>query len=98
MTIYCFFISLFALCFGALYIGGVWNPGKKLVGLNYVVVNDDKGCYTSLCEKIGLNNTRNVGNYYARLDGTGGRFTVVVNIIYIYILNSILYTYIFILY
>jgi uncharacterized phage infection (PIP) family protein YhgE len=77
MTIYCFFISLFALCFGALYIGGVWNPGKKLVGLNYVVVNDDKGCYTSLCEKIGLNNTRNVGNYYARLDGTGGRFTVV---------------------
>ncbi|ORX65369.1 hypothetical protein BCR32DRAFT_297749 [Anaeromyces robustus] len=74
---YIIIISLFAFIFGFLYIGGLWNPGKKLLGMKYIVVNSDKGCYSNTCARVGFNETMNIGNFYSRLDGTGGRFTVV---------------------
>ncbi|ORX41877.1 hypothetical protein BCR36DRAFT_416472 [Piromyces finnis] len=77
MFIYMIIISLFAFVFGFLYIGGLWNPGKKLLGVNYVIINNDKGCYTNACAKMGLDKSLNLGNYYHKLDGTGGRFTVI---------------------
>jgi len=78
LFLYLIFISLFAFIFGFIYIGGLWNPGKKLLGMNYVIVNNDKGCYTSACDRLGLDKSTNLGNYYKKLDGTGGRFTVIV--------------------
>ncbi len=94
--IYAFIISLFAFIIGFFYIGGLWNPGKKMPGLHYVVVNNDRGCTSAACARLGLNEKMNIGRYYQRLDGTGGRFTVIVNkflflflfFFYIYIYNK----------
>ena len=80
--IYAIIISLFVFAFGFLYIGGLWNPGKKLPGMQYVVVNNDKGCFTAACARMGFSDKINIGRYYQRLDGTGGRFTVIVNIFF----------------
>ncbi|KAG4108817.1 hypothetical protein H8356DRAFT_1618121 [Neocallimastix lanati (nom. inval.)] len=70
-------IPLVTLIMGMIYIGGIWNPVEKVTELNYVIVNSDKGCYTPICAKMGLDEKTNIGNYYSLLDGKGGHFTMI---------------------
>ena len=44
-------ITLISLIISIFYIGGIWNPIKKVMELNYIIVNNDKGCYTSIVLK-----------------------------------------------
>lgn len=70
-------IPLITLIMGMIYIGGLWNPVEKVTELNYVIVSSDKGCYTPICAKMGLDEKINIGNFYSQLDGKGGHFTLV---------------------
>jgi len=77
IVIFAFFIPIVAFVMGMIYIGGIWNPIKNVPDLEYVIVNQDKGCIAPICEKMGLNSTFNMGSFYQQLDGKGGHFTMV---------------------
>lgn len=62
---------------GMIYIGGIWNPIKKIPDLNYIIINNDMGCYTPMCTEMGIDKNTNLGTYYQQLDGKGGRFTMI---------------------
>ncbi|ORX41879.1 hypothetical protein BCR36DRAFT_587678 [Piromyces finnis] len=69
-------IPIVAFLMGMIYIGGIWNPIEKIPSLKYIIVNQDKGCYTPECAKMGLNEKTNLGIYYQQLNGEGGQFSI----------------------
>ncbi|OUM70047.1 hypothetical protein PIROE2DRAFT_57095 [Piromyces sp. E2] len=70
-------IPIVSLLMGMIYIGGIWNPIKKIPDLNYIIINHDKGCYTPECAKMGIDKNTNLGVYYQQLDGKGGHFSII---------------------
>jgi len=78
MGIFIFIIPILSFLMGLFYIGGIWNPVKKMDNLNYVVVNEDVGC--NIQELCGLMTGQNLGNSYEKLNGQGyGKFEIIVS-------------------
>lgn len=76
MGIFIFIIPILSFLMGLFYIGGIWNPVKKMDNLNYVVVNEDVGC--NIQELCGLMTGQNLGNSYEKLNGQGyGKFEII---------------------
>jgi len=75
ITLFAIAIPFIVFLMGIIYIGGLWNPVKKITELNYVIVSNDLGCYTPICNKMGLDENTKIGSFYNQLDGKGGHFT-----------------------
>jgi len=76
MSSFIIIIPLLTFLMGLFYIGGIWNPVKKMENLKYVIVNEDVGCnIDSVC---GAMKGQNIGEFYGKLDGQGaGTFEVI---------------------
>ncbi|ORX65368.1 hypothetical protein BCR32DRAFT_115150 [Anaeromyces robustus] len=80
MSIFLLIIPLMAFLMAMFYIGGIWEPTAKdkLNNLKYIIVNEDEGCVSPICQAIGLNSNLNIGNSYAELNSQGyGQFEVI---------------------
>jgi len=78
MSIFLIIIPVMTFLMGLFYIGGVWNPLGELDNLKYIIVNEDEGCVSPICQYLGLNSNLNIGNNYLGLNGKGyGKFEVI---------------------
>jgi len=71
MGIFLLIIPLFAFLMGMFYIGGIWNPIKKIPDVKYIIVDDDSaGCAgVAMCEQVLKGTT--LGSMYMQLNQNG---------------------------
>jgi len=77
MTLFAIIIPLMTFIMGMFYIGGIWNPVSKIKDLHYIIYNEDAGCVKThpICVATHQDETTNLGNFYALLNGPNGEGT-----------------------
>lgn len=79
LAVYAVVIPAMIFLIGLLYIGGIWNPVKRVTDLDYLIINDDIGCNLDICKQFGLTEKK-VGDAYAQIKESGaGKFVYEVN-------------------
>ncbi|OUM70046.1 hypothetical protein PIROE2DRAFT_57094 [Piromyces sp. E2] len=70
MGIFLCVIPILSFLMGVFYIGGIWNPIKKIPDAKYIIVNDDAGCGAiPQCQQ--LLNGATMGSFYSELNANG---------------------------
>jgi len=67
MSIFCIIIPIMSFLMGIFYIGGLWDPVKKINDLKYVIVNEDQGCSADPNIPFCANPYIKLGSVYSQL-------------------------------